>query len=258
MIPIIDAHCHLSFKGFNRDRGEVIEGAKGSLEAVVDCGAGDGTIKRSLKLSEENPGFIYSSLGLHPYRAGRMDQGAVDRVLDLILANIDKAVALGEVGLEFHHTADEGERRRQAEVFNLFIDLARELEMPLVVHARQAEEKALEMVKDGGVEKVLFHCFGGGLETAQAVLDAGYNLSFATNLCYSEHHQVVLKSIGLEGVLLETDSPYLSPRREVKRNEPVFIFDLVGVVAGLTDMTVKEVERTTAGNAKAFYAIKGK
>ncbi|NOZ77544.1 MAG: TatD family hydrolase [Euryarchaeota archaeon] len=253
--PIIDAHCHLSFKGFNRDRAEVVGRAGEVLEAVVDCGATAGTIRRSLALSAEHPGFVHTSLGLHPYRAGRMDAAGVEDVLDLVVENADRAVALGETGLEFHHTGDAGQRRRQGEVFMRFVEMARELDMPLVVHARDAEEKALEMARAGGAEKVLFHCFGGSLETARAVLDAGYNLSFATNLCYSEHHQSVLASIGLEGVCLETDSPYLSPRRDCKRNEPSFIFELVDAVAGITGLSREEVEGAAAGNAKEFYGL---
>jgi TatD DNase family protein len=186
-----------------------------------------------------------------------MAQVEVDGVLDLIVGNTDRAVALGETGLEFYHTDDAGERGRQEEVFSRFIDMARELEMPLVVHARQAEERALGMVVTGGVEKALFHCFGGDVETAKAVLDAGYNISFATNLCFSEHHQDILRTVGLDGVLLETDSPYLSPKKETKRNEPAFIFDLVETVAGITDLPPEEVEEITTRNAKEFYGIKG-
>lgn len=251
---MIDAHCHLSFKKFNSDREEVIERSGEGLEAIIDCAVTEGTITRSLEMSERYD-IIHSTLGIHPFKAGRMTQENVDVLRRLIEDNLDKIVALGEAGLEYFHTEDPGEHRRQKEIFQVMIDMAREHDMPLVIHARNAEREALDLVSKAALEKVLFHCYGGDLETAERIVENGYKVSLATNLCYSENHQALVEELPLDLILLETDSPYLSPIKDMKRNEPLNVMESVRVVANIKDAPEGDVERVTARNTRGFYGL---
>jgi TatD DNase family protein len=247
---MIDAHCHLSFKTFNRDREEVIERSREGLQAVVDSGATPATIERSLELSRTHEGFVYSSLGLHP-RVGPPYEG----IFRKIEGSLDRIVALGEAGLDYRLARDPGEREAQQRLFQRFIALARESGLPLVVHARKAERKAFELLQEGGVKRALFHCYGGDRNLALEILGAGYHLSFATNLCYSRRHQELLASLPREGILLETDAPFLSPRKDAKRNEPLFLHESLEVLSRLWNLPSGEVEARIDRNARKFFSL---
>lgn len=246
---MLDAHCHLSFKAFNRDRDEVIERARKALEGVVDCGATLATMERSLDLSTRYEGFVHSTLGLHP--SSPYDP----EVFEYIEKNIDGIVALGETGLDYHYARDEGERVAQLETFGKFVELAREYDLPLVIHSREAEKAALDYLLERGGERAVFHCFSGPLEVALRALEAGYKISLATNVCYSESHRPLVEGIGLEHLLLETDAPYLSPLREFRRNEPAFVIHGVAKVAEVKGITGGEVSRAAGRNAKGFFGL---
>ncbi|BAZ98288.1 MULTISPECIES: TatD family hydrolase [Methanothermobacter] len=253
-IIIIDVHCHLDFKDFNRNREEVIERARSKLRAVIDSGVGLGGNRRALELASLNPGFIYPTMGFHPVDASKARQDLIGEVVSQIESNIDLIVAVGETGMDFHHTRDEEGRRRQEETFRVFVELAAEHEMPLVVHARDAEERALETVLEYRVPEVIFHCYGGSIETARRILDEGYYISISTLVAFSEHHMELVRAIPLEGMLTETDSPYLSPFRG-KRNEPAFVEEAVRAIARIKDMDLEDVDSITTANAERVFGL---
>ncbi len=246
---MLDAHCHLSFKAFNKDRDEVIERARKVLEGVIDCGANLATMERSLDLSAQYEGFVHSTLGLHP--SSPFDPA----VFEYIEKSIDKIVALGETGLDYHYAKSEGERRAQLETFGRFIALAKEHDLPLVIHSREAEGAVLDYLLDQRVERAVFHCFSGPLEVALRAVGAGYRISLATNICYSEAHGPLVEGIGLEHLLLETDAPYLSPLRECRRNEPAFVVHGAAKVAEAKGIAREEVERAVGRNAREFFGL---
>lgn len=249
---MIDAHCHLSFKKFNRDRDKVVEESKEKLEFIVDSGATYTTIEKSLDLGARYPGFVFSSLGIHPYNAASGDPGSLEDAIDLIRENAHMAVSIGETGLDFKLGENiEG----QEKIFLRLIDISNELGLPLVVHAREAEDRVLEILKEKKCSQVLFHCFGGSLETAGEIIHRGYFISLATNVCFSTHHQDLVKNLRLENIMLETDSPYLSPSKDIKRNHPVMVIESAKIISGLLDLSIDEIDRITSKNAREFYRI---
>lgn len=131
------------------------------------------------------------------------------------------------------------------------IELAKNLEKPLVVHARMAEAEVLELARD--VDTVIYHCYSGSVETMKEIVDAGYYISLATLVCFSEHHQTLAAEVPPENLLLETDSPFLSPRRG--RNEPAFIVDSIPVVAKYKEMEPAEIAKFTTENARRVFKI---
>ncbi len=252
---MIDTHCHVDFKEYNKNRNEVMERAKDNLNAVINSGASLGGNRRTLNLQEEYNGFLYSTLGFHPSNASKADSSIIKQALDEINNNIDMAVGIGETGLDFHEVTDSNARKRQVNLFKIFIELSKEYELPLIVHARDAEEKALAMVKNASsIENVVFHCFGGDIKTAELIVEEGYYISLSTIVCFSEHHQKLAHEIPITNLLTETDSPYLSPFKGV-RNEPSFVKEAVKVIADKKSINFNEVDRRTEKNAKKIFKI---
>ncbi|AKB53059.1 MULTISPECIES: TatD family hydrolase [Methanosarcina] len=249
--PIIDSHCHLDFPKFNRDREETILRAReAGVVGMVNSGISLKGNRISLELAEKNED-IYVALGLSP----DIGRGGEDKEINAILAqieeNAEKAVGIGEAGLDFQDCKTNEERERQTAAFKKVIELAKDLDKPLIVHARQAEAEVLKLVK--GVNTVIYHCYSGPVETMREIVDMGYYISLATLVCFSEHHQTLAEAVPLENLLLETDSPFLSPRKG--RNEPAFIVDSVPVVAQLKDMEPAEIAKSTTENARRAFSI---
>jgi TatD DNase family protein len=211
--------------------------------------------RRTLKLQEEYNGFLHSTLGFHPSKASKADQSIIKEALDEIDDNIDLAVGIGETGLDFHEITDFNAQKRQINLFETFIKLSEEYELPLIIHARGAEKKAFEMVKKASsIENVVFHCYGGDAETAELIVLEGYHISFSTIVCFSEHHQKLAEKIPITNILTETDSPYLSPFKGI-RNEPAFVEEAVKVIAEKKSISIGEVDKKTEKNAKKIFKI---
>ncbi|HHT18196.1 MAG: TatD family hydrolase [Euryarchaeota archaeon] len=252
---MIDSHCHVDFKVYNKNRHEIMKNAKENLKAIVNSGASLGGNRRTLKLAEEYKNFLYPTLGFHPLNASKSDNSVIQQVLTEIESNIDDAVALGETGLDFYRSDDEMSKNRQIELFETFLKLAVEYQIPLVIHARDAEEQALKMVKKySSIPQVVFHCYGGELETAQKIVDEGYFISISTIVCFSEHHQHLVSEIPLSSLLTETDSPYLSPFKG-QRNEPAFVKETVKTIAHVKSRSIGEVSKITESNARRIFGF---
>lgn len=252
---MIDAHCHVDFKEFNKNREEVVARAKKKLIAIINSGATLGGNRRTLKLVEDYKGFIYGTLGFHPVDASKADYNIIEQAFKEIHENIDKVVAVGETGLDFHHIEDTEARNRQIKVFRSFIDLANEYEMPIVIHAREAELKAFELVSKYSRDiDIIFHCYGGNIETANKIIDESYYVSFSTIICYSDYHKELVEEIPIQNILTETDSPYLSPFKGQK-NEPAFVEETVKKIADIKSISALKVDKTTEKNAKKVFGI---
>jgi TatD DNase family protein len=249
--PIIDSHCHLDFPKFNPDREEaILRARKAGVVGMVNSGISLKGNRISLELAEKNED-IHAALGLSPDIGRGGTDDAINSILAQIEANAGKAVAVGEAGLDFQDCKTNEERERQTSSFKKVIELAKNLEKPLVVHARMAEAEVLELVRN--VDTVIYHCYSGSLETMREIVDAGYYISLATLVCFSEHHQALAAEVPLEHLLLETDSPFLSPRRG--RNEPAFIVDSIPVVAQLKEMEPAEIAKFATENARRVFKI---
>ena len=252
---MIDTHCHVDFKDFNKNREEVIARAKKKLAAIVNSGATLGGNRRTLKLVEDYKGFIYGTLGFHPVDASKADFSIIDEAFKEIHGNIDKAVAVGETGLDFYHIENIESRNRQVKVFRRFIDLANEYEMPIVIHARDAELKAFELVNRYSRDiDVIFHCYGGDVETANKIIDESYYVSFSTIITYSDYHEELIEEVPIQNILTETDSPYLSPFKGQK-NEPVFVEETVKKIADIKSISEAKVDKITEKNARKVFGI---
>ncbi|HJH31013.1 MAG TPA: TatD family deoxyribonuclease [Methanosarcinaceae archaeon] len=248
---MIDSHCHLDFPQFNSDCHETIERAlsAGVVEAI-NSGVDYKTNLSTLALADKYD-HIHATLGLGPGVAVSKSEEEISRILSRIEQNIEKAVGVGEAGLDYFHCKTDSGRARQANVFKKVIEIAETVDKPLVIHGRDAEYESLELVRH--LDNVVFHCYSGSLETMNLITDAGYYISIATLVCFSKHHQNLVKHLPIKRMIIETDSPYLSPRKG--RNEPAFLADSVATIAKLRGMEEMEVAKVTAQNTRRVFGL---
>jgi TatD DNase family protein len=249
---VIDSHCHIDFKQFNKDREAVLESARNSgLVRMINSGVDCSTNAKSLELAKKYD-FFSATLGLSPNILQSIREPELVVLFEQIESNACEAVGIGEAGLDYYHCKDAPSRLRQAKVFSRVIDMAKSLDLPLVIHSRDAEQPALEMVKH--LDKVVFHCYSGSIATMKDAIDRGFYISLATNLCRSVQHQILARNVSLDRLLVETDSPFLSPRGG--RNEPSFVLDSVRLIARIRGMEPQDIARITADNTKRIYNIR--
>ena len=240
----VDSHCHLDFERFDGDREEVIERSREKLKFVVNAGRGLESNEETLELAEEYPEFIVPCLGIHPTYSDSFDQ--VEEVLDQLR---EEDAAVGEIGLDHHHVEDEELREQQRQVFRSFLEAAEEMGKPVIVHSRDAEEEAVDILSEYDVE-VFLHCFNGSVELAEEAAEKGYLIGVTTQVLYSSKVQSIVEALDIEDFLLETDSPFLYPDG---RNEPVHVAESAEKIAELKDVSVEEVVKATSGNADRFF-----
>jgi len=253
---MIDTHCHIDFEDFDSDREEVIQRAKDNLDHVIVSGYSNDSNMKVLKLSKDNEGFIYPTFGFHPVSSQNATQEDIKIAHENVRKYIDDIVAIGEVGMDYFYVSDKDLRERQEEIFRGFLDLANEYKVPIVMHVRDCEKKAVNIIEDyEDIPYFVFHCYGGSLKTAKRIMNRGDSyMSFSTMLCYSKHHQDLIEKIDLNYVLTETDSPYLAMRKE-DRNEPVNVMKAVHKIAEIKNMDVASVDEITTNNARKIFKI---
>jgi TatD DNase family protein len=241
----VDTHCHLFL--LERDAGEVLEEARAAGVGTVVCpGIDPGSSRRALELAESHPG-VFATAGMHPHEASRFDAVARSEI-EALLAN-PQVVAVGECGLDFFRM--HSSREDQVRVLNDHVALARDAGLPLVVHVRDAWPEILRLLDEGSAAVVL-HCFTGDVETALECADRGWHLSFAGNITYPKnaHIREAAAAIAFDRVLVETDSPFLAPRRVRGRdNVPANVVDVIETIAEVRGETVENVRTATARNA---------
>lgn len=251
----IDTHCHLDFPEFDKDRDEAIKRAKDEgVGYIINIGTSILSCEKAVGLSKRY-GFIYATVGLHPHEADRFDNEALGSIEKL--AGNNKVVAIGETGLDYYRNYSGVENQKL--LFRSLIKLAKNLNLPLVVHTRQAQNDTLEVLKEENPRKVQVHCFSGDENFLKECLGLGFFISFACNITYEKAQGLrdMVKIIPLERLLLETDAPFLPPEGfRGRRNEPAYLKYLAEELARIKGIDVEAVRRVTSENAKNFFGLK--
>ena len=253
---MIDTHCHIDFEEFDDDREDVIKRAKDKLDHVIVSGYSNESNMKVLQLSKDYEGFIYPTFGFHPVSSQNASEEDLKIAHENIRNNLDSILAVGEVGMDYYYVTDKALRERQQEIFKSFLELANEYRVPIVMHVRDCEKKAVNIIDDyDDIPYFVFHCYGGSLKTAKRIMnrDDSY-MSFSTMLCYSKHHQDLIEKIDLDYVLTETDSPFLAMTKE-ERNEPANVVKAVHKIAEIKNMDVSTVDEITTNNARKIFKI---
>jgi TatD DNase family protein len=253
---MIDTHCHIDFEEFDDDREDVIKRAKDKLDHVIVSGYSNESNMKVLQLSKDYEGFIYPTFGFHPVSSQNASEEDLKIAHENIRNNLDSILAVGEVGMDYYYVTDKALRERQQEIFKSFLELANEYRVPIVMHVRDCEKKAVNIIEDyDDIPYFVFHCYGGSLKTAKRIMNRGDSyMSFSTMLCYSKHHQDLIEKIDLDYVLTETDSPYLAMTKE-ERNEPANVVKAVHKIAEIKNMDVSTVDEITTNNARKIFKI---
>lgn len=247
---MIDAHCHL--QEFE-DPGEVISG----LEAVICCGAGVESSERAVEIAQKYKS-VYATVGIHPEENSKSKILSSKQILKSKLLNLlklPKVVAVGECGLDFLPETREEEKSTQRELFKFNVDLAKEAELPLVVHCRNAFTDVFEIVD---YEKVQMHCFTGNIEQMHKCVKRGWYISFGGIVTFKSSHALreVAKAVPEDRLLVETDSPYLAPEPvRGSRNEPKNVKIVAAKIAEVRGASINQIEMVTSGNARQFFGI---
>lgn len=253
---MIDTHAHLDFKQFDQDRSKVIAYAfSNGVEKIVNIGVDIESSESSIKLAEEHD-QIYATVGFHPHDAKNLTEESLKQIKKL--AQHKKVVAIGEIGLDFYRNLSPKEDQIRA--FRKQIALAKELELPLVVHVREAWEPALAILREAGagVAGGVLHSFSGNSEQAAMAQDMGFYLGLNGTLTYPNSKTLlVAKELSLDSIVVETDSPFLSPiPHPGKRNQPAYVKFVLERLSDLLDpLTFQDVERITSLNACWLFRL---
>ena len=252
----IDTHTHLDFDRFDADREEVIRRAhEANVAAMITIGIDYKTSLAAIRIAEEHSN-IYASVGVHPHDAANMTDEQFAELSELL--SHPKVVAVGEVGLDYHY--DYSPRDTQRRVFRRFLSLAREHQMPVIIHTREADEDILATIKEQGRSnwQGVFHCFSSDDNMAKKVLDLGFNISFTGTVTFKNSDSLdVAKSVPLDRIMIETDCPFLAPMpKRGKRNEPAFVVYIAQKIAEAKQMSTDEFAQATTLNALRFFNIK--
>lgn len=251
---MIDSHAHLNDPAFAEDLAEVIKRAKAEgVETIINVGYDLKSSRRGVDLAEQFPG-LWAVVGLHPHDAKDWTEDLRDQIKEL--TKHPKVLAIGEAGLDYHY--DHSPREVQRTVFREQLALARELQMPLVIHSREAAQDTLDILGEFPDVPCLLHCYSGSLEMARAYGKFGHYFSFGGPITFNNAHKLrdVVAGIPLERILLETDCPYLSPHPfRGKRNEPARLGLVAEKLAEIYGCTFDDVVRQTVENTRAFFRL---
>ncbi|MBI4010580.1 MAG: TatD family hydrolase [Candidatus Aenigmarchaeota archaeon] len=250
---MIDIHCHLAFPGLDEIKDKVILESKKSMRAIITCGL-SGNYKQTLELAKKYSEFIYASLGIHPEDIINMNDENVEKDLEFIRNNADDIVAVGEIGLDYSWVTDSKKNERCKEIFVKCLDIAKETNLPVILHSRKAEEDVFKIVNESGVKKAVFHHYSGNMTLANQIIENGYYISIPTIIGTSKNLKKIGKNFPLEKLMTETDSPFNSPTKE-KTNYPYNVKLTLMEIAELRGIPFETVDAITTDNAIKFFNL---
>lgn len=274
----VDTHAHVNFNAFKDDGEEVLKRSLKEGVSVINVGSQYSTSVRAAEYAKKFETGIWAAVGIHPvHLAKRMIEYKDPEELQpaeiktsgedfeygkyLELAKDSKVVAIGEVGLDYHHFSEEDNiselKIKQKEVFLKAIKLANKVEKPIMLHCWDAYNDLYEILKNNPVKKLgVVHSFIGGWKTAKKFTELGYKIGLNGIITYSDSYNRLVKELALEDILLETDCPYLAPApKKGERNEPMFVKYVAEKIAEIKQISVEEVEKATTENARKLFNI---
>lgn len=252
---LVDSHAHLEDEKYDIDRNDVIKRCEEALTLMINVGSSIDTSKKSIELANNND-FIYASCGIHP-EYSQTERDLVDTVN--MLCKKDKVVAVGEIGLDYHY--DDPPKEYQKQCFIEQIRLAKKLDLPVIIHDREAHGDILEIIKSEYTSNLrgVFHSYSGSLEMAYELIKMNFYISFGGPITFKNAKKSVNVASGLpiENILIETDSPYLTPEPyRGRRNEPTYVKFVAQKISELKNLSIDDVCNITAKNTFKLFNIK--
>ena len=250
---LIDTHAHLQMKDYNQDRDEVIaRAAEAGVMYIINASFDLPSSQQALKLAEEHENF-YAAVGFHPHDAKSLDDKALESLQEM--AKHPKVVAIGETGLDYYR--DLSPRSVQKSVFEIQLQLAKEMNLPVIIHNRDAHEDTLRILQNykDNIRGVM-HCFSGDQDFADRCLNMGLYISFAGPVTFpnARELQQIAAKVPSDKFFIETDCPFLAPQfKRGKRNEPSYVKAIAKKISELRHTTLQQISQTTTANARTLF-----
>lgn len=253
---MFDSHAHLDMNEFDADRESMIERAKAAgVDKILTVGIDTESSLAARALAKKYPG-LYAAAGCHPHNSNDFTTADADTLAEVAAAG--QVVAWGEIGLDFYR--NNSPRESQQKAFNIQLERARELGLPVIIHDREAHDEVLNSVKFMGKRdrSGVIHCFSGDLALAHEFIALGYHISIPGTVTFSKAEVIreVATGLPIQNMLVETDAPFLAPvPKRGRRNEPAFVSYTVETIAHLKNMAPEEISLITARNACELFGI---
>lgn len=252
---LFDTHAHYDSGAFNADRMEVLASMpEAGVELILNPGCDLPSSQTAVELAEKFP-FVYAAVGVHPSDCEGFSQNTLDGLRTL--AARPKVRAVGEIGLDYYWK-DNPPREFQREVFHAQLELAEELQLPVIVHDREAHQDCLEVVRAHPKVTGVYHCYSGSLEDAKTLVKLGWMLSFTGVVTYKNARRSleVIDWLPMDRIMIETDSPYLTPEPfRGRRNDSRKVYRVAETIAQVKGLEAEEAARITLENGKRFFGI---
>lgn len=246
-MTFIDTHCHLEI--CNDLPGLIERANERGVNVILSAGTDVETNRKALEFARKYD-CVRACLGIYPVDGLKISDEELDKEIDFIKWNKVRVVGIGEVGLDLKHGDDLG---RQIDIFSKFIELAKKLDKPLIVHSRQAEKEAVEVLEKAGAEKVVMHCFCGDLDLIDRIVENGWSFSIPAKVVFDEGFQKLVGRVDIDRLLCETDSPFLHYVKGEKDNEPKNVVESYKKIAEIKGMTLGEVEVKVGENFERLF-----
>jgi len=251
---LVDSHAHLDeIEDIER---AILDAKQVGVVALIAVGQDYESNLKVLEFSEKYESFVYPALGLHPWSLGNMDAAQIALNLRLVEDNIERVVAIGEVGLDYHKRVRAvADKERQREAFKAMLDLARRYDKPVSVHSRYSWKDSFDLVKESAVEKAVFHWYTGFSSVLREIIAEGYFISATPAGEYHDEHRRAIKETSLESLLLETDSPVSYGRETRYESRPSDIIRSLKAVAQIKGLEESIVAQRTTSNAIRLFGL---
>ena len=252
---LFDTHAHLNDEAFDEDREQLLSGlAEKGVGLVMNAGCSLASSREVVEIAKQYS-WLYAAVGSHPDAADEVNESVLEEYRKLCKLN-NKVKAIGEIGLDYHY--EDIPREIQQKAFRLQMELARELNLPVIVHERDAHEDGMSIVREFPEVTGVFHCYSGSAEMARQLVDMGWYIGFTGVLTFKNARKAVktAASIPLDRIVLETDCPYMAPEPfRGKRNDPGYLYRMAEALAQIRGITPEEAAAATTKNGKRLYRI---
>lgn len=255
---LFDTHAHYDDKRFDDDRDEILSSMpENGVGLILNPGCDIETSKKAIEYAEKYS-HVYAAVGIHPEYIEEIEiDNAINELKALALSS-NRIKAIGEIGLDYYWIKEPELRAKQAELLRKQLELAKEFDMPVIIHDRDAHADTLKIVEEFPDVKGVFHCYSGSTEMAKRLISLGYLISFTGVITYKNAKKAVevVQNIPLDKIMIETDSPYMSPEPfRGKRNSSLYVYRMAETIADIKNIPLDEVINQTTENGKKLFKI---
>ena len=251
-MQLIDSHCHINDKQFENDLADVIARASDAEVVQMICvGTDIKSSERAIEIADKYSN-VFATCGIHPHDSDKPDEKYI-QILEEFSTH-EKVVAIGEIGLDYFY--DFSDKKIQKIVFREQLELAKELNLPAVIHNRESDADLFNIIQLAKLHNGVVHCFASDIEFANKLIDIGLHVSFTGMVTFVKSLHDVIEKIDINKIMIETDSPYLSPKpHRGKRNEPAFVVNIVNTIAELKNIDPQSVALRTIETTRDFFNL---